>query len=545
MEIQDANIEEAERGYRGNRNLRPSGQQQQWTPEQLLEWKKCHDDPIYFVKNYVKIVHIDHGVVPFKLWDFQEELIKDLHENRFVIGLWPRQQGKSTTIAAYMLHYVIFNDNKDCAILANKASGAREILGRIQMAYELLPYWMKMGVRDWNKGSIYLENGSSIIAAATSGSAIRGLSISFLLLDEFAFIPKNMAEDFFRSVYPTISSGKSSKIAIISTPYGMNHYYKLWNEAKSGENGYKPNRAYWHQVPGRDKKWQADTIKATSQESFNQEFECEFLGSSGTLIASWKLKAMTYMNPIFKDDEGLAVFYKANPEHQYMVTVDTAEGLGQDYHAISVVDISERPYQQVARYRNAYLDPLLLPDVVHSMATMYNEAFVLIELNHLGHEVAVTLYQDLEYENIMFVTMNGRNGQILGGGFAGNTQYGLKTTAQSKRVSCSLLKTLIENDELIVNDWDTYSELTTFVRDKNSYEAEEGCNDDLVTSLRLFAWVTGQRYFKEDMERDIRLNLSRREVDRMEEMLTPFGIIDDGVHEETIDDRIAYHRYTW
>lgn len=531
----------AEIGYRGNKNLRKAGLNQEWTKQQLVEWKKCHDDPVYFINTYVKIVHIDHGIVPFKMWDFQIKLIEDLHNNRFVIGLWPRQQGKSTTIAAYMLHFVLFNSNKICAILANKAAGARDILGRIQMAYELLPFWMKMGVEDWNKGNFSLENGSSIIASATSSSAIRGKSISFLLLDEFAFVPKNMAEDFFRSVYPTISSGKSSKIAIISTPYGMNHYYKLWNEAKAGQNGYTPNRATWDMIPGRDAAWQKETIKQTSLESFNQEFDCKFLGSSGTLIAPWKLQAMTYKEPIFEGEDGFKMYIAPQKGHSYIATVDTAEGLGLDYHAIGVFDVSIRPYQQVAVYRNAYLEPLLLPDLAVSLATKYNMAYILVELNNLGPEVANTIYIDLEYENVMFTTSGGRNGQVLGGGFAGKTQFGLKSSTQSKRVSCSLVKTLIENDQLIINDFDTYSEFTTYIRDKNTFNAEEGHNDDLVCTCRLFAWITGQRYFKEEMEQDLRDTLNRKQVDRMEEMLVPFGIIDDGLEDDDIFGRVELH----
>jgi hypothetical protein len=531
----------AEIGYRGNKNLRRSGIRQKWTKKQLLEYKKCFDDPVYFIKKYVKIVHVDKGIIPFELWDFQIKLIEDLHNNRFIAGLWPRQSGKSTTIAAYMLHFVLFNGNKKCAILANKAAGAREILGRIQMAYELLPFWMKMGILDWNKGNLNLENGSSIIAAATSSSAIRGTSLSFLLLDEFAFVPKNMAEDFFRSVYPTISSGKDSKIAIISTPFGMNHYYKMWNEAVSGTNGYVANRALWSNVPGRDKAWKALTIKNIGEEAFNQEFECEFLGSSGTLISTSKLQSMPYMTPIFQDNDGFKMYYPPEPGRSYLMTVDTAEGLGLDSHGISVFDVTETPYQQVATYKNSFLDPLLLPDMALTIAEKYNRAFVLVELNHLGPEVANTLYMDLEYENMMFTTMNGRNGQVLGGGFSGKTQFGLKTTSQSKRISCSLTKTLIENDQLIINDFDTYSEFTTFIRSKNSYNAEEGCNDDMVTTVRLFAWITGQRYFKEEMEQDLRTNLNRQSIDRMEEMLVPFGIIDDGLDSIDINRRINEH----
>lgn len=516
-----------ERGYRGNQNIRPKGHKQQWTEEQIFEFVKCSKDPIYFIKTYVKIVHVDKGIIPFDLWDFQEEFLDILHENRRIIGLWARQQGKSTSIAAYMLHYVLFNPNKFCAILANKADSAREILGRIQLAYELLPFWLKQGVIDWNKGSFSLENGSKIVAAATSSSAIRGRSISFLLLDEFAFVPKNMADEFFRSVYPTISSGTESKIAIISTPYGMNHYYKLWTEAEKKKNDYVAHFADYRRVPGRDEAWRIETIRNIGEEAFRQEFECNFLGSAGTLISPQKLGSMTYMDPIFQDDDGLKIYYKPEKDHSYMLTVDVSEGLGQDYHSINVIDITEYPYQQVAVFRNQFLDTVLLPDVIYSLGEKYNEAYVLIEINSIGSTVADILFTDLEYENLMFCTMSGRLGQVLGGG-NGKAQFGMKMTKQSKRIGCSLLKTLIENDQLIINDYDTYSELTTFVRNKASYEAEVGANDDLVMGLVSFSWATGQQHFKEDMEQDIRDNINRKVVNDIEANLVPFGIIDDG-----------------
>lgn len=361
---------------------------------------------------------------------------------------------------------------------------------------------------------------------------------SFMLLDEFAFVPKNMADEFFRSVYPTISSGKESKIAIISTPYGMNHYYKLWNEAVTGKNDYVPHLADWTCVPGRNEEWKIETIRNIGEEAFRQEFEVEFQGSSGTLISGNKLKSMTYRDPIFQDSDGLKIYYTPEKDHSYIMTVDVSEGTGLDFHAINVIDITDYPYQQVAVFRNQFLDTVLLPDAILSLGEKYNDAFVLIEINSIGQTVAEILFTDLEYEHLMFTTMSGRKGQVLGGGFSGKTQYGLKMTKQSKRIGCSLLKTLIENDQLIINDYDTYSELTTFVRNKGSYEAEVGCNDDSVMSLVSFAWITGQQYFKEDMEQDLRQNINRKVVDHLEEMLVPFGVIDDGTEYMSNEDLI-------
>jgi hypothetical protein len=440
----------------------------------------------------------------------------------------------STTVASYMLHYVLFNPNKLCAILANKVDSAIEILGRIQESYENLPFWLKMGVIDWNKKSVTFENGSRIIAAATSSSAIRGKSANLILLDEYAFVPKNIADQFYRSVFPVISSGTTTKLVVVSTPFGMNHFYKLWNEAVQGINGFVYHRVFWNQIPGRDEAWKKSTItKMGSIEAFKQEFEGEFIGSAGTLISGEKLKVLTYMPPIFEDPDGLKLYKPVSREAKYMLSVDTSEGLGLDFHSIQIINISEYPYEQVGVYRNPYLDPLLLPDIIFALANKFNEAYVIFELNSMGAQVAEILYSDLEYENILTVTSSGRKGQVLGGGFGGErSQMGLKMSKASKRVGTSSLKTLIENDQLIINDFDTYSELTTFVRNKGSYEAEEGCNDDTVMSLVVFAWVITQKYFKEDMEQDIRMNINRSAVDHYDDKLVPFGIIDDGIDEE-------------
>lgn len=517
-----------ERGYRGNQNIRPKGQKQEWTEWQIVEFIKCSKDPIYFIKNYVKIVHVDHGIIPFELWDFQEQMIDKVINNRFSIHLFPRQSGKSTTIASYMLHYVLFNANKLCAILANKADSAREILGRIQESYENLPFWLKMGVEDWNKGSFTLENGSKIIAAATSSSAIRGKSCNIILLDEYAFVPKNIADQFYRSVYPVISSGTTTKLIMVSTPFGMNHFYKIWNEATQNINGFAYHRVFWNQIPGRDAKWKEETIKKIGEEAFRQEFEGEFLGSAGTLISPEKLKSLSYRKPTFEDIEGLKMYAPPERGHHYFVLVDTSEGLGQDYHVITVVDITKYPYNQALVFRNPHLDPLLLPDVIFSLGTKYNEARVLIELNSMGQQVATILRDELEYENIMTVIPSGRLGQVLGGGHSSKVQHGVKMTKQVKRVGCQSLKTLIENDKLIINDFDTYSELTTFVRNKGSYEAESGSNDDTVMALVLLGWAVTQKYFKEDVEQELRKNINRDSLVNIDEMMLPFGFMDDG-----------------
>lgn len=363
---------------------------------------------------------------------------------------------------------------------------------------------------------------------------------NIILLDEYAFVPKNIADQFYRSVYPVISSGTTTKLIMVSTPFGMNHFYKMWNEAVQGINGFAFHRVFWNQIPGRDDKWRVDTINKIGAESFRQEFEGEFIGSAGTLIAPDVLKSLTYIKPYYEDIDGLKIYVAPKPKRVYMLSVDTSEGLGLDSHAVNIIDITEYPYVQVCTFRNNMLDPMLLPDVVFSLATKYNNAYVIIELNSMGTDVAKVLKDELEYENMLYVVQSGRKGQVLTGGSSSKIQNGLKMTKQSKRVGCQSLKTLIENQKLIINDFDTYSELTTFVRAKDSYEAEAGANDDTVMSLVVFAWVVNQKYFKEEMEQDIRKNINRQTVLNIDENLLPFGVFDDGIEETHVRQRVDY-----
>ena len=260
--------------YLGNPLLKKANTSMEFTQEQILEFMRCKDDPVYFAKNYVRIVTLDHGLMPFDLYPFQEKLINNFHNHRFNICKMPRQTGKSTTVVSYLLHYAVFNDNVNIGILANKAATARELLDRLQTAYENLPKWMQQGVISWNKGSLELENGSKIMAASTSASAVRGMSFNILFLDEFAFVPNHIAESFFASVYPTITSGQNTKVIIVSTPHGMNHFYRMWHDAEKGKNGYIFTDVHWSEVPGRDSAWKAQTIANTSEQQFKVEFEC-------------------------------------------------------------------------------------------------------------------------------------------------------------------------------------------------------------------------------------------------------------------------------
>ena len=522
--------------YLGNPNLKKANTKIEFTQSQIEEFIKCKDDPVYFARNYIKIVSLDEGLVGFDMYPFQEKLIRRFHDNRFNICKMPRQTGKSTTCVSYLLHYAVFNDNVNIAILANKASTARDLLSRLQLAYENLPKWMQQGILAWNKGSLELENGSKILAASTSASAVRGGSYNVIFLDEFAFIPNHIADQFFASVYPTISSGKSTKVIIVSTPHGMNHFYRMWHDAERKKNEYVATDVHWSEVPGRDEKWKAQTISNTSEQQFKVEFECEFLGSVDTLINVSKLRAFVYDDPI-KKNKGLDIYLEPVDDHDYMITVDVARGVGIDYSAFVVVDITTFPHKVVAKYKNNEIKPMLFPSIIHEMAKAYNNAFILCEVNDIGDQVASILHYDLEYNNLLMCSMRGRAGQIVGQGFSGTkTQLGVKMSKTVKKIGCSNLKTLIEDDKLVFNDYDIISELTTFIQRNNSFEAEEGCNDDLAMCLVIYAWLVAQDYFKELTDQDVRKRIYEDQRDQIEQDMAPFGFILDGLDEESFVD---------
>ena len=522
--------------YLGNPNLKKAGTPIQFTKKQIDEWIKCKNDPIYFAMNYIQIISLDEGLVPFKMYDFQKEILRDFHENRFNIAKLPRQTGKSTTVVAYLLYYAIFYDSVNIGILANKASTARELLGRLQLAYENLPKWMQHGILVWNKGNVELENGSKILAASTSASAVRGMSFNILFLDEFAFVPNHVAEQFFASVYPTITSGKSTKVIIISTPNGMNHFYKMWEDARRGKNDYVTNEVHWSQVPGRDAKWKEETIKNTSPRQFAQEFECDFLGSADTLISPAKLQAIPFHDPI-ASNAGLDVYERVQKDHEYIITVDVARGIGGDYSAFIVFDITTVPYKIVAKYRNNEIKPVLFPSVIFQVCKEYNNPYVLVEVNDIGDSIAATLNYDLEYPNVLMCAMRGRAGQVVGQGFSGSkTQLGVKMSVTVKKIGCANLKAIIEEDKLLFNDFQIFQELTTFVQKKQAWEADEGYHDDLVMCMVLFAWLVMQEYFKEMTDQDIRRRIYEEQRNQIEQDMAPFGFIDDGMGDDTFTD---------
>jgi hypothetical protein len=525
--------------YRDNPLLKKAGVEHAYTQNEVDEYIKCAKDPVYFAMEYIKIVNVDEGLIPFRMWDFQTEMIRTYHENRFSITKCPRQVGKTTTSVAYLLWLTLFSDSQNIAVLANKGSLARDILAKYQLAYENLPMWLQQGVVTWNKGNVELENGSKIIAASTSSSAVHGGSFNEVFLDEFAFVPANIANEFFNSVYPVISSGKTTKIIIVSTPNGMNLFYKLWMDAIGKKNGYKTFEIHWSMVPGRDEKWKEETIKNTSEEQFRQEFECEFLGSTNTLISGSKLAQLVYKEPIAKH-EMLDIYEypikgdeERSADHIYAITVDPAEGRNLDASSFTVFDVSSIPYKQVAKYNSSSISPVLFPTVIFNTAKLFNDAYVLIEINNTP-QIADTLHQDLEYENVVKIETGNKKAQAMGTGFGRGIQLGLKMSPQVKRIGCSNLKTLIENDKLIINDFDTISQLTTFVSSLNSFKAEEGANDDIVMTLVMFAWMTTQQYFKEIVNHDLRKQMQLEMLNQSDEEMPSFGIFDDGTDKNYI-----------
>jgi len=545
--------------YRDNILLKKVGVKVEYTQEQVDEYIKCAKDPVYFAKNYIKIVNVDEGLINFKMWPFQEKMLKLFKDNRFVITKCPRQVGKTTTTVAYMLWATIFTDQQNCAVLANKGALARDILAKYQLAYENLPMWLQQGIVTWNKGNVELENGSKIVAASTSSSAIRGGSFNIVFLDEFAFVPNNIAEEFFNSVYPVISSGKKTKIIIVSTPNGMNLFYKLWMDSINKKNNYVNFEIHWSHVPGRDEKWKEETIRNTSERQFSQEFETEFLGSSNTLISGYKLQQLVYSDPVANHD--LLKIYEhpvkegvneSKSDHLYAITVDVSEGRNLDSSAFSVIDISQTPYKQVATYKSSSITPILFPTVIYNTARYYNDAYVLVEINN-NPQVADSLHVDFEYENLWKIFTGNKKPQQLSAGFARGVQMGLKMSPQVKAIGCSNLKTLIEGDKLQIVDFDTYSELTTFIQQKNSFSAEEGANDDMVMSLVMFSWVTTQQYFKEIVNHDIRKQIQLENMNQMDDDVLPAPIIEDGLEHdfemvggdmwETVDGNETYAKF--
>jgi hypothetical protein len=532
----------AARGYNGNVNLKRKGTPIEFSNDMISEYLKCAADPIYFAEKYIQIVHVDHGLISIKMYDYQKEIAIAITDNRRVTVNTSRQAGKTTTAVAIILHYVLFNDYKTVALLANKGDAAREILDRIKIAYEALPKWLQQGVIEWNKGSVEFENGCKIIAGATSSSAIRGKSISFLYIDETAFVEN--WDEFFASVFPTISSGNTTKILFTSTPNGLNHFYKTCEGARENRNGYIYIEVPWQRVPGRDDKWKKETLEGMDfdMQKFSQEFECNFLGSSGTLIEGSKLKNLVSRNPVGQT-QFMKVYEQPEKDHVYACIVDVSRGKGLDYSAFHIIDVTSMPYKQACIYRDNTITPIDYAEIIYRTIKRYNDAYTLIEVNDIGEQVAEVLHYEFEVETLMFTESAGRSGKRISTGFSKNSDKGVRTTKSVKSVGCNMLKMLIEQDQLIINDFQTINELSTFSRRGVSYEAESGCHDDLVMGLVLFAWMTDQLFFREITDINTLDKLRSRNEEELMESLLPIGFNNYDDHEIIDDPMIGSGRW--
>jgi len=501
--------------YLGNPNVKRDGVLQEWSEDLVREYAKCMGDPIYFAEKYCKVISLDDGLVPFRLYPYQKNMFRHFNEHRFNIVLACRQSGKSISACAYLLWFSLFNSEKTVAVLANKGATAREMLSRITLMLENIPFFLQPGCKALNKGSIEFSNNSRIIASATSGSSIRGLSVNLLYLDEFAFVER--AAEFYTSTYPVVSAGKDTKIIVTSTANGIgNTFYKIWEGAAQGINEFNPFRVDWWDVPGRDEEWKKQTVANTSQLQFDQEFGNTFFGTGDTLINAETLmgfRAGKYEKIL--EGGNLIVYKETLKNHDYIMTVDVAKGRGQDYSTFNLIDISVRPFQQVAVYRNNTISPLLFPNIIYKYAKSYNDAYVVIESNDQGTVVCNGLYHDLEYENVHVESAVKANA------------IGIEMNRKVKRLGCSAIKDILENNKLNIVDENTIMEISTFVAKGQSYEASDGNHDDLMMNLVMFGYFSSTQYFGDMTDINLKDMLFKHKMKEIEDDIVPFGFIDD------------------
>lgn len=508
-------------GYLGNPNVKRDGIESEFTKEEIVEYQKCMMDPAHFAREHLKVISLDDGLVPFDLYPYQEKMFHHFNDNRFSIVLACRQSGKSISSVAYLLWYACFHPEKNIAILANKGAVAREMLARVTLMLENLPFYLQPGCKSLNKSAIEFSNNSKIIASATSGSSIRGMSINLLFLDEFAFV-ENDAQ-FYTSTYPVVSSGKDTKVIITSTANGIgNVFHKIWEGATTNVNEYKAFRVDWHDVPGRDEKWKAETIANTSELQFDQEFGNNFHGRGNTLIDANELLALKAKRPM-TFSENIFIYERAKEDHQYVMTVDVSKGRGQDYSTFTIIDVSTNPFKQVCVFRDNNISPMLLPDICYKYAKTYNDAYVIVESNDQGVIVCNGLYYDLEYEN-MFVESQVKANAI-----------GATMTRRVKRIGCSSFKDLITQKKLDIADAETISEMCTFVAKGSSFEAQPPNHDDLVMNLVMFGWFTTTDIFQGITNIDMKNLLYKEQLQAIQDDMLPFGVIDDGRARAELD----------
>jgi len=508
--------------YNGNANIKRDGVTISYTEEQFLEYARCKNSPAYFAKKYCKIIHPDTGLVPFNLYPYQEKMYDNFENNRFNIVLACRQSGKSIAAVGYVLHYAIFQATKNVAVLANKAATAREMLARITLMLENLPFWLQPGCKALNKSEMTFSNNSKIFSAGTSSSSIRGITASLIYLDEFAFV--DSAELFYTSTYPVISAGKQSKVIITSTANGVgNMFYKIWEGASQKTNKFVPFRVDWWDVPGRDEAWKKLTISNTSELQFAQEFGNSFLGTGNTLIDAGTLLSLKAKSAMHEFGP-VKIYEESEDGHSYAMTVDVSQGIGSDYSTFSIIDTTSKPFKQVATYRDDKISPILFPDHIVKWAKLYNDAYVIVENNDQGLLVCNGIYQDLEYENLHMESMVRNNG------------LGIRMTTKVKRVGCSGFKDILESGNLEIYDADTISEISTFEQIRNSYEASQGNHDDLVMNLVLFGYFAASKFFNQISDVSLREFLHNEKIKMIESTMVPFGHVSNGIDDNPIDE---------
>lgn len=526
--------------YQTDPELKRSGVAIEWTQEMIDEMRYCAKNPLYFITNYIYIRTLDSGSVLFDPYPYQKEMIEAFHAKRFIICNCPRQSGKTTVVVAYLLWYLLFNPYKLVGVLANKQSGSKNILRRIKHGYKKLPKWLQPGVLNWTELEFSLENGSSIFASPTSVSSARGESCNLLYVDEVAHIMPTVWDEFYKSTYPTVSSGKTSKMIMTSTPKGMNHFREIWVKALQKRNTFYPIEVLWNDIPGRDEEWKAQEIANTSLEIFEQEYCGTFLGASDCLFDLRKLDSLIDIDPLGCSNEVFKIYKLPEEFHTYVAIVDSSEGKGKDSSVINVIDITNEIHEQVAVYKNNEIGVLEFPEIIYSLATHYNQAYVLIEINSIGTAVCNDLFYELDYENVLYTGKEtGGKEVILSFGNADNSEIGIRTTKTVKKQGCKNIKAIVENYKIIINDKETIREMQTFVKKGKSGDSfgadnENRDHDDIVMTLVLYAWMVKQQAFINEMSQNIGKVISNKFKEENEGHI-PLGFISNGEDMLTAD----------
>jgi len=468
------------------------GRKIEFTALMLQELARCAADITYFAEKYYTIIHPVRGEEIIKLFPFQREMIENMKNNRQNIFMAARQLGKTTCASIYLLWFAIFNPSKTIAILANKQSTAVSIVDDIKKGYEMLPAWMKPGVKKYDQLELKFENESRIFARATSEDAIRGESVSLLFCDEFAFVPENIAEQFWVSNYPTLSTG--GNIVVVSTPNGTaGKFYQLWKSATSRENKtWKAMKITWDRHPDRDEAWKESQIQSIGKVKFAQEYACSFTGSSYTLIDGETLEQMKATDPPFYPEEGFYMWKKPVTDRLYLVSCDVAKGANTDFHVANVFDATDwhtnGKIEQVAMFRRNDISVFDFKDKVLQISRKYNNAVAIVENNHLGHVLVQNLYYEEGYDNTWYDYDKG--------------EYGVNGNVKTKPLALTYFKEDIESKKMIIHAQDMITELSYFEEVKTGvFQARQGRNfhDDTVASGYWASYALRSKYWEDHL----------------------------------------------